>query len=167
MKELKKCYGSLTEQNPVELLRWSFFSKIVNSSKLLTFFAQKLHRRYLTEFKRRKQNLNLLFYDESNTWEAGNESIKSWFSSGHGRKYRSQRIIFQSRTNLLCWLPNICSWRYLWRICQESYRTSSEENSWRPFWQCYNAGTPGETLKCLGIKLCKSHQTIKLPIYED
>ena len=43
------------------------------------------------------------------------------------------------------------SWRYLWRIRRENYGTSSEKNSWRPFWRCYDAGTPGETPKCLRI----------------
>ena len=92
-----------------------------------------------------------VFFCKNNTRAPDVECMKIWFSSGHGRECCSQRTFFQSRTNLLCWLPNICSWRYLWRIRQESYGTSSEKNSWPPFWQCYNAGTPGETPRCLRI----------------
>ena len=38
--------------NLVEHLQWSFFSKILNSFKLLTIFAKKLHRRCSTELKK-------------------------------------------------------------------------------------------------------------------
>ena len=75
-----------------------------------------------------------VFFCKNNTRAPDDECIKIWFSSGHGRECCSQRTFFQSRTNLLCWLPNICSWRYLWRIRQESYGTSSEKNSWWSFW---------------------------------
>ena len=36
--------------NPVEHLRWRFFVKIVNSLKLLSIFAKKLHCRCSTRF---------------------------------------------------------------------------------------------------------------------